>query len=206
MDEQIEPKKRRGRPPMNKEDRKGGNLTFRVRDGMREWLETSAKARGLSISEEVEKRLEQSRHQAADPYMDTALRMAAANCDVIRQLLGKGIAEDPFARAACAKAAATAVELVGGLAGQDTPEARAFLQADQQTYAETLGEVVAMLTKALLDGAPKDATDGLGQIIEAVAERRRIEIAESDRLHRQTLARLLRESAPAQVAPEPSDE
>ena len=60
MDEQSEPKKRRGRPPKSAEDRKGGNLTFRVRDGMRERLEASARARGVSISEDVEKRIERT--------------------------------------------------------------------------------------------------------------------------------------------------
>ena len=60
MEEQGQPTKRRGRPPKSAEDRKGGNLTFRVRDGMRERLEASAKARGVSISEDVEKRIERT--------------------------------------------------------------------------------------------------------------------------------------------------
>ena len=205
---ETEPKKTRtkgGRPRKYASDEKRPTMTFRVRGGMHEKLIASAKERDVSLSEEIERRLEASFQTAADPYIDTALRMAAANCDVIQQLLGRNIAEDPYARAACAKAAATAIELVGGLAAQNTPEVRALLQTDEQAYAESLGQVVAMFTKALLDGAPKDATDGLGQIIEAVTERRRVEIAESNRRYKQTLARLLREGAPAQ--PEtPADE
>ena len=186
---------------MDREDRKGGNLTFRVRDGMREWLEASAKARGLSISEEIEKRLEQSRQQSADPVMDTALRMAASNCMVVQDLTGQTISSDAYTRAACAKAAATAIDLVGGVAGQDTPDTRALLQVD----AEAFGQVVGMFTKALLDGAPEDATSGLKQMIEAMTEQRRAEIENSRRRQNQLLARLLREEIAAKAAAEPSD-
>jgi hypothetical protein len=53
-------KKRIGRPPKAKEDRKAVNFTFRSRDQMRERLEAAAAASGRSISEEIEHRLNQS--------------------------------------------------------------------------------------------------------------------------------------------------
>jgi Arc-like DNA binding domain len=53
-------KKRIGRPPKAKEDRKAVNFTFRSRDQMRERLEAAAAASGRSISEEIEYRLNQS--------------------------------------------------------------------------------------------------------------------------------------------------
>ena len=53
-------KKRIGRPPKAKEDRKAVNFTFRSRGQMRERLQTAAIAAGRSISEEIEFRLEKS--------------------------------------------------------------------------------------------------------------------------------------------------
>jgi len=53
-------KKRIGRPPKAKEDRKAVNFTFRSRGQMRERLEKAAAASGRSISEEIEFRLNQS--------------------------------------------------------------------------------------------------------------------------------------------------
>jgi|EndMetStandDraft_3_1072993.scaffolds.fasta_scaffold200873_2 predicted HicB family RNase H-like nuclease len=51
-------KKRIGRPPKAKEDRKAVNFTFRSRGRMRERLQRAAIASGRSISEEIESRLE----------------------------------------------------------------------------------------------------------------------------------------------------
>ena len=53
-------KKRIGRPPKAKEDRKAVNFTFRSRVQMRERLQAAAIAGGRSISEEIERRLEKS--------------------------------------------------------------------------------------------------------------------------------------------------
>ena len=53
-------KKRIGRPPKAKEDRKAVNFTFRSRGQMRERLQAAAIASGRSISEEIELRLERS--------------------------------------------------------------------------------------------------------------------------------------------------
>lgn len=55
-----QPAKRRGRPPKDPADRKDGNLTFRTRGDMRRRLSEAAEKSGRSISEEVEKRLEES--------------------------------------------------------------------------------------------------------------------------------------------------
>jgi len=53
-------KKRIGRPPKAKEDRKAVNFTFRSRGQMRERLQAAAIASGRSISEEIEHRLDES--------------------------------------------------------------------------------------------------------------------------------------------------
>src|SRR5262249_31470038 len=53
-------KKRIGRPPKAKEDRKAVNFTFRSRGQMSEPPQAGAIAAGRSISEEIEFRLERS--------------------------------------------------------------------------------------------------------------------------------------------------
>lgn len=52
--------KRTGRPRKSEADRKEGNLTFRTRRGLRERLVAAAAASGRSLSEEVERRVEES--------------------------------------------------------------------------------------------------------------------------------------------------
>jgi hypothetical protein len=52
--------KRVGRPPIDAEQRKSFNMTFRARAGLRERLAEAAEQSGRSTSEEIELRLEQS--------------------------------------------------------------------------------------------------------------------------------------------------
>ena len=49
-----------GRPPKAPEERKGGNLTIRLRGGAREMVEKAVEATHPSLSEEVEHRVVQS--------------------------------------------------------------------------------------------------------------------------------------------------
>ena len=48
----------RGRPPKAEGERKGRNLTFRVRENLRARLQQAADVSGRSISEEIESRVE----------------------------------------------------------------------------------------------------------------------------------------------------
>jgi hypothetical protein len=57
MMKQPQPKRRRGGQPKPAAQRKRNNLTFRVRDQLRERLEKAAAANDRSISEEIEHRL-----------------------------------------------------------------------------------------------------------------------------------------------------
>ena len=50
----------RGRPRLSDVERKSRNLTFRVRDGLREKLAEAAQRSGRSVSEEIEYRLQLS--------------------------------------------------------------------------------------------------------------------------------------------------
>ena len=168
---------------------KSPTITHRVRGGLYEKLKASAEKREVSLSEEIERRLESSFRSAADPYIGTALAMAEANCDVIQQLIGKNIAEDPYTRVACAKAAASAIELVGGLVGQETPEARAILQTD----AEMFGRMVAIFVQATRDRVENESVKGIGQLIETVANTSKQDVESEDQNKRMLLAKVLRE-------------
>ena len=53
-------KRKRGRPPMPPEDRRGPNITFRTPGGLRTRLIGAAQLSGRAMSEEVVARLEQS--------------------------------------------------------------------------------------------------------------------------------------------------
>jgi hypothetical protein len=56
MSEELQPKRRPGRPSKGKR----GNFTFRVTEKLREQLEGAAGEADLSVSEEIERRLEKS--------------------------------------------------------------------------------------------------------------------------------------------------
>ena len=73
-------KKRIGRPPKAKEDRKAVNFTFRSRGQMRERLQAAAITAGRSISEEIEFRLERSFQQQE---IEKALERLKAQTDEI---------------------------------------------------------------------------------------------------------------------------
>ncbi|WP_143132153.1 hypothetical protein [Methylobacterium sp. 174MFSha1.1] len=56
----TKPAQRRGRPRLAEEDRKSSQIKLRARAGLREQLEEAAAQSGRSVSEEAEKRLENS--------------------------------------------------------------------------------------------------------------------------------------------------
>jgi hypothetical protein len=112
-------KKRIGRPPKAKEDRKAVNFTFRSRDQMRERLEAAAAASGRSISEEIEFRLNQSfeDERLSDAFLggnDTAkVLQLMANAMRLETAAGAPWSEDQKK----AEAVRTAAHLIAGTAG-----------------------------------------------------------------------------------------
>lgn len=64
-------KKPRGRPPVAPSERKVRNITFRSRGDMHEQLSEAAAGNGISVSEEIERRLAKS--LANDKYGEPAL-------------------------------------------------------------------------------------------------------------------------------------
>jgi NADPH-dependent glutamate synthase beta subunit-like oxidoreductase len=55
--EPVAPKKR-GRPPKPESERKGRNLTFRMRDEVRDWLTVRAAKSGRTVSDEINRILQ----------------------------------------------------------------------------------------------------------------------------------------------------
>lgn len=66
----------RGRPKLEDGQRKRANLTFRVRDALRDTLEAVATAHGRSLSEEIEHRLEQSLGDVRQVWGDDVFAIA----------------------------------------------------------------------------------------------------------------------------------
>lgn len=91
---EIQQPKRRGRPPKTVAQPKSGSFTFRLRPDMRERLEASAAARGISISEEIESRLELSLDTTFDPFKIAAVRMLIEQWKVIDTVTGGSLRGD----------------------------------------------------------------------------------------------------------------
>jgi Arc-like DNA binding domain len=132
-------KKRIGRPPKAKEDRKAVNFTFRSRGDMRERLRAAAAASGRSISEEIERRLDWSFREE-----DTATRVGEAAVRAIQSYHEKMMGE--LAKLSGRNEATTAGLL--RLLGQDEkPEGpllsdlvRLYPQKPSEKPADTPGE------------------------------------------------------------------
>ena len=97
-------KKRIGRPPKAKEDRKAVNFTFRSRGQMRDLLKAAAAASGRSISEEIEYRLQNSFREDdsyGGPHLSAVFRVIANSIALLKT--GGSLAETDRARANIAK-------------------------------------------------------------------------------------------------------
>jgi hypothetical protein len=97
------PKRRRGGQPKPAAQRKRNNLTFRVRDQLRERLEKAAAANGRSVSEEIEYRLnrdfawEEGKGDIQKMREQAATQLGEANVQALR-LAGLMILRDIEAR------------------------------------------------------------------------------------------------------------
>ena len=92
--DQTQAKKKAGRPRKHPEGARRPTLAFRVRDEMREYLEAGAKARNLSISEEVERKLAFMRTLAEDPETEAVILAVVSAIKVVRTVTGKNWKDD----------------------------------------------------------------------------------------------------------------
>ena len=104
--------KRRGRPPIERPERKLANVTFRVRGTMREQLQTSANARGLSISEEVERRIALSFELASSPHNEYVIRSAATALNMVEGLTKNNWGQDKLTAQMCHSAVVAAASVL----------------------------------------------------------------------------------------------
>ena len=88
--------KRRGRPPINNGSRKGSNLKFRLRDTLRNRIGVEAAAQQLSMSEYVERALEQH-FLVADLRQIVRKEIAAASAQS-QIIISHGAADKPEER------------------------------------------------------------------------------------------------------------
>lgn len=94
-------------------------IAFRVRADVYEKLRASAEARGFSLSEEIEHRLNRSLDTAGDHFAELALQLIADNWRAVQSLSGRKMVEDKFTLQACCEAAYRATELLAGVNGMD---------------------------------------------------------------------------------------
>ena len=95
------------------------SVSFRLRADVYERIKASAEARGFSLSEEIEHRLNRSLDTAGDHFAELALQLIADNWRAVQSLSGRKMVEDKFTLQACCEAAYRATELLAGVNGMD---------------------------------------------------------------------------------------
>ena len=149
-------KKPRGRPPKSPEDRKGGNLTFRVRAGMREKLQASADARGLSISEEVERRLNLSFDIATSPHNEYVIRSAAESMNMVEQVTQAKWTDSAMTARMCHAAISSAVSVITAVHDKNEED-------EEHDVIDAAGDVIGIRTALVFAGFPKESVIKFGR-------------------------------------------
>lgn len=190
-------KKRPGRRPKVAGDHKNSSLTFRTRGGIREKLEASAKARDLSVSEEVERRIMLSFDLASNPSNEYIIRTIATALQLSEDLTNRKWTDDrTTAKMACAAMqAAASIILAHHTEEGANPEYTALAEKVGMATALTAASIYsAMPIDNLLEITRPDRTAflGLQAMIEPVPT------------STQTLARALRGEILAKGGPDPA--
>src|SRR5262249_31350427 len=102
-----------GRPPKHEGERLSKNRTFRVRGTLDEQLEAAAQKAGRSVSEEIERRLDDSFKRIEElyggPHLSATFRILADNLALVKAKFGERWAENDFARDEIARAFAAVI-------------------------------------------------------------------------------------------------
>lgn len=146
------PPKTRGRPI--KYETKRPQMNFRLRADLHERLRGAAESSGLSMSEEIERRLERSFSSEDDlggAHVAALARMVAASVVLAEKALGASWVEDAKVRSTASAAITRALDGYAnpsfGLFGL-SPELGLQLRL-RQVYADALGEAVAETVAAV---------------------------------------------------------
>jgi hypothetical protein len=102
-----------GRPPKHEGERLSKNRTFRVRGTLDEQLEAAAQKAGRSVSEEIERRLDDSFKRIEElyggPHLSATFRILADNLALVKAKFGERWAESDSALSQLAQAFATVI-------------------------------------------------------------------------------------------------
>jgi predicted HicB family RNase H-like nuclease len=105
-----------GRPPKHEGERLSKNRTFRVRGTLDEQLEAAAQKAGRSVSEEIERRLDDSFKRIEElyggPHLSATFRILADNLALVKAQFGERWAESDLARDEIARAFVEFVEVI----------------------------------------------------------------------------------------------
>lgn len=151
--------KQKGRPGRKEKhpgQPKAGVMTFRVRAGMRENIQASAEKRGLSISEEVERRLNLSFDIATNPHNDYVVRSVAEAISRVEEITRKSWSEDLSTARMCHSAVAAATSIMTAI--HDKPE-----EEDEHALIEAAGDVIGLQTALHFAGYPTEVVVNYGR-------------------------------------------
>ena len=148
--------KRPGRREKQPGQPKSGVMTFRVRAGMREKLQASADARGLSISEEVERRLNLSFDIATSPHNEYVIRSAADALNMVESVNKMKWTDNVHVANMCHDAVAAATSVMTAIYDR---------KANQEAHklVDAGGDVLGIRTALIVAGFPKEAVVKFGR-------------------------------------------
>ena len=150
-------KNRPGRRPKVAGDLKNSSLTFRTRGGMREKLEASARARDLSISEEVERRIMLSFDLASSPANEYVIRSVSDALHIVEKLRGQTWNESPITALMCFSAISGAAGAV--IANHNVSS----IDGDIKEKADKAGAVHGVRAAMLNAGVPVEKILEIGK-------------------------------------------
>ena len=186
MSEQEKSPRRPGRREKAVGKPKTDTITFRVRGDMRQKLADNAKARGLSISEEVERRCLLSLDLASSPSNEYIIRTVADALRLSEMVTGRSWTTDrATAFMACAAMQAAAAIITAHHEGAE--QDKGFTE-----LAERVGIAQAVRAAALYSGMP------IERLLEIGKEDVTAFFGAQAMRDPQLLAGVLREGAPAQ--------
>lgn len=167
------PSKRRGRPPIERPERKLANLSFRVRHGMREKLQISASARGLSISEEVERRLNLSFDVATNPHNEYVVRSAGEAISKVEEITQSSWIENSLTARLCHATVIAATSVMTAIHDKSNEE-------DEHAMIEAAGDVLGIqvalrfagfTTESVVKFGRTDIDNGIDEIRRKILKR-----------------------------------
>lgn len=147
-------------------------MAFRVNADLYEKLQKSSHEKGLSLTEEIEKRLEQSFREAADPIDEAAVQMIIDSWRAIRNITKKDWYSDHYALTASCESMVTTMKILAkvSMGAKGVDFAQFYKSTNAALFGRTYAEAIAMKRAGI--STPETETKLL-DILEDVETKRR---------------------------------